>query len=92
MLKKIDLIEKKIMLNAQFAIQRYIILVHLRKFKIGHNFDPTTCQKIGPRTTSPCNTKIFFLEYSFHINFQESQEISAKLNDSIRYSKNSENP
>ena len=80
------------MLNAQFAIQRYIIHVYLRKFKIGQNFDPTTCRKIGPRTTNPCNTKKVFLEYSFHIIFQGSQEISAKLNDSIRYSKKSENP
>ena len=56
----------------------------MRKFKIGQNFDPTTRRKIGPRTKNPCNTKNFFPEYSFHINFRKSQEISAKLNDSVK--------
>ena len=57
--------------------------VYLRKFKIGQNFDPTTCQKIGigPRTINP---RKFFPEYSFHTNFRKSQGISAILNNSVR--------
>ena len=50
------------------------------------NFDPTICRKICPRTrkTSACKTKNLFPEYSFHINFRKSLEISGKLNDSVQ--------
>ena len=51
---------------------------------MGQNFHPTTCQKVSLRTINPFNTKNFFPEYSFHINFKKSQEISAKLNDSVK--------
>ena len=40
-------------------------------------------KKIGPRTINPRNTKKIFPEYSYHINFKKSQEISAKSNDSV---------
>ena len=59
----------------------------MRKFKIGQNFDTTTCRKIiNPcnKFLNPCNAKKIFPEYSFHINFRKSQEISTKLNDSIK--------
>ena len=56
----------------------------MRKFKIAQNFDPATCQKIAPRAISPCNTKKCFLEHSFHVNFRKGQEISSKLNDSVK--------
>ena len=59
----------------------------MRKFKIGQNFDTTTCRKIiNPcnKSLNPCNTKKIFPEYSFHINFRKSQEISTKLNDSVK--------
>ena len=57
---------------------------YLRKFKIKQNFEPTTCRKISPRTINPSNTKNVSPEYSFHINFRKSQEISAKLNVSVK--------
>ena len=65
-------------------MQQYIIHVYLRKFKIAQNFDPTTCRKIGPRTINPLQYQKNFPKYSFHINFRKSQEISAKLNDSVK--------
>ena len=56
--KEIDLIEKKkILLN---VIHIYLIHIHLGKIKIGQSFDPTTCQKIGPRTINPYNAKKIF--------------------------------
>ena len=49
----------------------------------------TTCRKIGPRTINPLNTKSFFSGISFYIHFSKSQEISAKLNDSVKnYNRN----
>lgn len=56
----------------------------LRAFKIVPNFNPTTCRQIWPITINPCNTKSFSPEYQFHINFRKSQEISAKLNDTVK--------
>ena len=35
-------------------------------------------------TINCCNTKKYFPEYSFHVNFRKSQETSAKLNDSVK--------
>ena len=64
--------------------QRHVIHVYLRKFKMGQIFYATTCWKIDPSTINPCKTKMFFPEYSFHINFTKKQEISAKLNDSVK--------
>ena len=62
------------------AIQRYTIHVYLRKFKIGQNFDPTTCRKIGPRTINPCNTKKFFPEYSSPNNHVWNEKIRKWVN------------
>ena len=56
----------------------------MSQFKIGQNFDPITCRKIGPMIINPCNTKKIFPEYSFHINFRKIQEKSSKLNDSVK--------
>ena len=78
--KKIDLIEKESwsmwLLHAESVQKIY-------KSGIGQNFDLTTCRKIGPGTINSCNTKIFSGRF-IHINFRKSQEISAKLNDSVK--------
>ena len=83
--QKIDLI-KKIMLNLISTIYNTCIFEEIQNWAKVRSYH---LSKNWSQDHKSLQYQIFFPEPLFHINFRRSEEISAKLNDSVKsYNKN----